>query len=217
MNYKTTEYVRAIQWNTNNLEEIRSFFKDDNIFIEKMGDTLCVGYRNHVYTCHVNDYIVIDDRERMQIVPSNIFEQRYVEITNNASNVFNKDYKLEEMKTFVEDLSNASVASQYLLYSRFKNCENNINERAEIIRKYFSNCSYAYHDATIVTDRIAVVTECFKDQTFYFGIDRTRDTIPYVAFKTFEEALVYAMALCAGNEDINAVQYITRILNVNKE
>ena len=128
-------------------------------------------------------------------------------------NVFKDQYQLEDMDTFTEDFNKLPAHVKYLFYSRFKRTENEIDERQAIIDKYFAESIRSYHDVTIVSDKIAVVTECYKDRTLYYGIDRTRDTIPRMAFQTFNEALIYAIALSAGNEDQNTVKYINSIIN----
>lgn len=128
-------------------------------------------------------------------------------------NVFKDKYQMEDMDAFTEDFGKLPNHTKYLFYSRFKRAEDEIDERQAIIDKYFTESIRSYHDVTIVNDKIAVVTECYMDKTLYYGVDRTCDSIPRNAFLTFNEALIYAIALSAGNDDTNTVKYINSIIN----
>ena len=128
-------------------------------------------------------------------------------------NVFKDQYQLENMDEFTEDFNKLPAHNKYLFYSRFKRAENEIDERQAIIDKYFAESIRSYHDVTIINEQLAVVKEFYKDRTLYYGVDRTRNTIPRIAFQTFNEALIYAITLSAGNEDQNTVKYIKSIIN----
>jgi hypothetical protein len=130
-------------------------------------------------------------------------------------NIFTDKYQMEDMNAFTEDFSKLPVHTKYVFYSRFKRAEDEINERQAIIDKYFTESVRSHYNVTIVSDTIAVVEECYKDRTLYYGVDRTRNTIPRMAFATFNEALIYAIALSAGNDDANTVKYINSIINTN--
>jgi hypothetical protein len=128
-------------------------------------------------------------------------------------NVFKDNYQLENMDELTEDFNKLPTHTKYLFYSRFKRAENEIDERQAIIDKYFTESIRSYHDVTIINEQLAVVKEFYKDRTLYYGVDRTRNAIPRIAFQTFNEALIYAIALSAGNEDQNTVKYINSIIN----
>ena len=117
------------------------------------------------------------------------------------------------MDEFTEDFNKLPAHNKYLFYSRFKRAENEIDERQAIIDKYFAESIRSYHDVTIINEQLAVVKEFYKDRTLYYGVDRTRNTIPRIAFQTFNETLIYAITLSAGNEDQNTVKYINSIIN----
>lgn len=213
MRYKKIEYFKAIQWTGNNLDDVAKFLKDGRVFIQADGLTLCVDYHTNVYTCYLNAYIVVGDKDKLQIVPETMFKKQYIAINDKPGNIFKDDYQLEDMEQFVDDLSNTNLPGQYMFYSRFKAYQEELDEKTQIINKYFSNTTRGIHDVYIVNEQLAVVVEMYKDSKFYYGIDRNNEMVNLVAFRTFNEALIYAMAISNGNEDINSVKYVNSILN----
>lgn len=213
MRYKKTEYFKAIQWTGNNLDDVAKFLKDGRVFIQADGLTLCVDYHTNVYTCYLNAYIVVGDKDKLQIVPETTFKKQYIAVNDKPGNIFKDDYQLEDMEQFVDDLSNTNLPGQYMFYSRFKAYQEELDEKTQIINKYFSNATRGIHDVYIVNEQLAVVVEMYKDSKFYYGIDRNNEKVNLVAFRTFNEALIYAMAISNGNEDINSVKYVNSILN----